>query len=241
MIKLIQIHVKAGLCLALMQHGKPLLITGLHSESFCKFSLDALMGRAIFWPNLPEFANMCVIHQHWPLQKAPGCMCCRHQQSRRSQPGWCWRWRSPSATGGPDSSALSLWGSWGLGCHPSAYSSWASPHWGGCSWALFLGGAALREAFSSASPPPGSSAGWERGGKCSPGASAPPSALVGCMLGWWCGWWAAHRTRVEVACTRTLSSPPPQCPYLRHSIPWSPVSGHLPPSCPRHHHLQMWG
>ena len=185
--------------------------------------------------------KMHEIHQHWPPQTAPGCTCCHHPQSRRFQLGCCWRWRSPSATAGQDSFAWSPWGFWGRECHPAAYSSWASLHWGGCSSTLFPGGAAWQEASSVASPPPGSSAGWERGGRCLQAGWAPPSAPADCMLGWWCGWWAAHRTRAEVACTHTLSSPPPQCPYLRHSIPWSPVPGHLPPSCPRHRHLQIWG
>lgn len=179
--------------------------------------------------------------QSSPPQTAPGCMCCHHQRSRRFLLGCCWCWKSLSAIAVRGSFAWCLWGSEGLACHPEAYSSWASLRWGGCSLAQFRAEAAWREASSSASPPPGSSAGWQHGGKCLPVASVPPSALADCTWGWWCGWWAAHQTRVEASCTRTLSSPPPQCPYLRHSIPWSPAHGFPSPFCPQLHQLQIWG
>lgn len=118
--------------------------------------------------------------QRSPPQTAPGCMYCRHQQNRRFLLGCCWCWMSLLAIAERGSFAWCPWGFEGLACHPEACSSWGSLHWGGCSSAPFHAGAAWREAFSSASPPPGSSAGWPHGGKCLPVVSVPPSAQADC-------------------------------------------------------------
>lgn len=118
--------------------------------------------------------NLCILSDgddyyaclNSPPQTAPSCTYYRHLQSRRFLSGCCWSWRSPVAISEPGSSAWCHVESWDLLCPLAACSSVGSPHWGVCSSAPFPSEASWLEEFASESPPPESSAGWEREGRC---------------------------------------------------------------------------